>query len=438
MSIITEKQITFDLTYNHDLDNNDNFSPDNQWLVYDTRTDAGGIAISSKIEKVHIQTGEKKVLYELKNNQIWGPGIGAVSYSPVDFSVVFIRGLLNSTEGNPYQQWRRTGIIIDEKNPNVPIYMDARNIDFPFTEGALRGGTHRHEFSGDGHWIGFTYNDAIMQSLEAKTGEKHNLRTIGVSKKNTPLDVKNLHDGENNGGEWFSAIVVQVVPNPRPGSDEISHAAGDSWVGKKGYPKPNGDYQLARAFIGTVKDKNGQAIDDVFVVDIPNEINIKGTSGPLEGTPETMPAPPMGAIQRRLTYTSETKYPGCTGIVRSDLMGENLAYLAFDAQGIKQVFILSPKGGTPRQLTEHTTSVAGGLRWHPSGNSLFYVHDGKIVQCKLGEDSFNDRMKYLTSKQVAEPTNIVLSHDGKILAFNRILTYPNGQTSKQIFILELL
>jgi Tol biopolymer transport system component len=119
-------------------------------------------------------------------------------------------------------------------------------------------------------------------------------------------------------------------------------------------------------------------------------------------------------------------------------MGENLAYLAFDAQGIKQVFILSPKGGTPRQLTEHKSSVAGGLRWHPSGNSLFYVHDGKIVQCKLGEDSFNDCMKYLTSKQVAEPTNIVLSHDGKILAFNRILTYPNGQTSKQIFILELL
>lgn len=438
MSIITEKQITFDLTYNHDLDNNDNFSPDNQWLVYDTRTDAGGIAISSKIEKVHIQTGEKKVLYELKNNQNWGPGAGAVSYSPVDFSVVFIRGLLNSTEGNPYQQWRRTGIIIDEKNPNVPIYMDARNIDFPFTEGALRGGTHRHEFSGDGNWVGFTYNDAIMQSLETKTGEKHNLRTIGVSKKNTPLDVKNLHDGENNGGEWFSAIVVQVVPNPQPGSDEISHAAGDSWVGKKGYPKSNGDYQLARAFIGTVKDKNGQAIDEVFVVDIPNEINIKGNSGPLEGTLETMPAPPLGAIQRRLTYTAETKYPGCTGIVRSDLMGENLAYLAFDAQGIKQVFILSPKGGTPRQLTEHTTSVAGGLRWHPSGNSVFYVHDGKIVQCKLGEDSFNDRMKYLTSKQVAEPTNIVLSHDGKTLAFNRILAYANGQTSKQIFIIELL
>jgi hypothetical protein len=68
MPLLPENQITFDLTYNHDLDNNDNFSPDNQWLVYDTRTEEGGIAISSKIEKVHIKTGEKKVLYALKEN----------------------------------------------------------------------------------------------------------------------------------------------------------------------------------------------------------------------------------------------------------------------------------------------------------------------------------------------------------------------------------
>jgi hypothetical protein len=180
MSTLPEKQLTSDLNYNHDLDNNDNFSPDNQWLVYDTRTDAGGIAISNKIEKVNVKTGEKKVLYEITDNHPWGPGAAAVSYSPVDFSVVFIHGLNNSTEKNPYQQWRRTGIMVDEKNPGQPIYMDARNVDSPFTVGALRGGTHRHEFSGDGNWIGFTYNDAIMHSLEEKTGEKHNLRTIGV------------------------------------------------------------------------------------------------------------------------------------------------------------------------------------------------------------------------------------------------------------------
>jgi hypothetical protein len=73
---LAEKQLTHDLSYNHDLDNNDNFSPDNQWLVYDTRTEEGGIAASAKIEKVNIETGEKKVLYELPNNAAMGPWRG--------------------------------------------------------------------------------------------------------------------------------------------------------------------------------------------------------------------------------------------------------------------------------------------------------------------------------------------------------------------------
>jgi hypothetical protein len=437
MPIRPEKQLTFDLTYNHDLDNNDNFSPDDQWLVYDTRTEAGGIAISSKIEKVHVKTGEKKLLYELKSNQPWGPGVGAVSYSPVDFSVVFIHGLTNCTAENPYQQWRRTGIMIDEKNPNQPIYMDARNVAFPFTRGALRGGTHRHEFSGDGNWIGFTYNDAIMQSIEAKSGEKRNLRTIGVAKKNRPVNVDTLHKGENNAGTWFSALVVHVLPKPQPGSDEISQALGDSWVGKKGYPLADGTYQLARSFIGTTVDKNGKAVDEVFLVNIPNEINQTGPLGPLEGTLDQLPAPPLGATQKRLTFTSESPFPGCMGIVRSDLMGQNLAFLAYDANGIRQIFTISTQGGKPHQLTDHKHSVSSSLRWHPTGKSILYVYEGKIVQCTLGSDSFENRVNYLTAKQKYEPSNIVLSHDGKTIAFNRKRVNAKNEETKQIFTINL-
>ena len=437
MSTLPEKQITTDLSYNHDLDNNDNFSPDNQWLVYDTRTDSGGIAISSKIEKVNVKTGEKKTLYEIPNNHAWGPGAAAVSYSPVDFSVVFIHGLKNSTEKNPYQQWRRTGIIVNEKNPGQPIYMDARNVDSPFTVGALRGGTHRHEFSGDGNWIGFTYNDAIMHSLEEKTEEKHNLRTIGVSKRNSKVEVANLNNGENNSGEWHSAIVVKVIANPTPGSDEISNAAGDSWVGKIGYPLKNGAYQIARGFIGSVKDKKGNLVNEVFIVDIPNDITKVGSLGPLEGTMQEMPAPPLGAIQRRLTFTAETNHPGCVGVVRSDLSGKNLAYLATDAKGIKQIFTISPKGGNPKQITEHTTNIQGFVRWHPDGKRLFYVQEGRIGQCEIGPGSFTDRMKYLTAFNKKEPTNIVVSHDGKTLAFNRKLSDSKLQDIKQIFAIEL-
>jgi len=54
---LREIQLTMDTYYNHDLDNNDNFSPDDQWLVYDTRTESGGIGACGKIEKVNVQTG---------------------------------------------------------------------------------------------------------------------------------------------------------------------------------------------------------------------------------------------------------------------------------------------------------------------------------------------------------------------------------------------
>lgn len=438
MKYLPERQITQDLSYNHDLDNNDNFSPDNQWLVYDTRTDEGGIAISAKIEKVNIETSEKKVLYQIKNNQSWGPGVGAVSYSPVENAVVFIHGLNNITEKNPYQQWRRTGVIIDETTIEKPIFMDARDIDFPYTKGALRGGTHRHEFSGDGKWIGFTYNDAIMKSLEDSTGEKHNLRTIGVSKKINPVNVKPYEKGENISGEWFSALVVRVLANPKPGSDEISHAAGDSWVGKNGYLKENGIRQIARAFIGTVRDKNGKNVDEVFVVDIPEKIEIEGDFGALEGTKTSLPMPPKGTIQRRLTFTADTPQAGCVGIVRSSPDGDLLAFLAKDKYGIRQIFTISPKGEDLTQLTFHRTDVDGSIRWHPSVKSLFYIWNGSINQCSIGMESFENRFTQISEPSIPAPTNLVVSHDGKTLAFNRTLPTENKKISKQIFVIKLI
>ena len=261
-----EVQLTFDTNKNHDLDNNDNFSPDDRWLVYDTRTEIGGIGECRTIEKVNVKTGEIVVLYETQNAGEYGPGVGAVSYSHTENKAVFIHGLLNCNAERPYAQWRRTGVIVDESQPGKPIFMDARDVTSPFTPGALRGGTHRHEWSGDGQWIGFTYNDAIMKALEDRTGEHWNLRTIGVSKRIRTVKVDHDPAGENNSGEWFSVLVVKVVPNPKPESDEISHAADDSWVGMRGYRKPDGTWQRARAFLGTVRNTKGESVKEVFVV----------------------------------------------------------------------------------------------------------------------------------------------------------------------------
>ncbi|MEZ4905809.1 MAG: DUF3748 domain-containing protein [Spirosomataceae bacterium] len=299
---------------------------------------------------------------------------------------------------------------------------------------------HRHEFSGDGQWIGFTYNDAILKTLEDKTGEKHNLRTIGVSQKNihskTPVVVETDPEHENNGGEWYSALVVRVVTSPKAGSDEISHAAGDSWVGTNGYLKPDGTRQMARGFIGKVKAENGQEVDEVFIVDIPRDITIASEFGPLEGTASALPMPPKGTTQRRLTFTANTTQVGCVGIVRSSPDGSQLAYLAKDSQGIQQIFIISPYGSAPTQLTFHNKDVEGFMRWHPTGKHLCYVWDGSIVLCKTGNEPFEKRMQVLTNPTKPSPSNLVWSHDGATLAFNRLITTEKGEPSKQIFIVK--
>ncbi|MEQ6118132.1 DUF3748 domain-containing protein [Reichenbachiella sp. MALMAid0571] len=429
----TEHQITNDFSYNHDLDNNDNFSPDDKWLVYDTRTEEGGIGACGKIEKVNIETGEKVVMYALKENKAYGPGVGAVSYSHTDNQVVFIHGLMNITPENPYQQWRRTGVIVKDSDLGTPIFMDARDTSFPFTAGALRGGTHRHEWSGDGNWIGYTYNDAIMQQLEDSTGLPLNLRTIGVSKNIQPVFVNDINNRENVSGEWYSVLVVKVVPNPTPGSDEISRAAGDSWVGISGYKKPDGTTQRARAFIGTVKNKKGENIDEVFIVDIPEDITQSGALGMLEGDLTSMPSPPKGTQQRRLTFTADSLISGCQGIVRSSFDGSLLAFQAYDEKNIKQVYTISPLGGKPVQQTFHDNDVESGVRWHPSEHRFSYVCQNSIISRKIGEKEFD----ILTKPSNHPPADHVWSHDGEKIAYNRIVTNEKGESSKQIFVIHL-
>lgn len=428
-----EHQVTTDYTYNHDLDNNDNFSPDDQWLVYDTRTEEGGIGACGKIEKVNIESGEKVVMYELKDNKAYGPGVGAVSYSHTDNQVVFIHGLMNITAQNPYQQWRRTGVIVKDSDLGSPIFMDARDTSFPFTVGALRGGTHRHEWSGDGNWLGYTYNDAIMKQLEDSTHLSFNLRTIGVSKNIQPVFVNDINNSENISGEWFSTLVVSVIPNPTPGSNEISRAAGDSWVGVSGYKKSDGTIQRARAFIGTVKNKKNENVDEVFIVDIPEDITQTGNYGALEGNLTSMPAPPKGTQQRRLTFTTDSLISGCEGIVRSSYDGSLLAFLAYDAKKIKQVFTISPLGGKPVQQTFHESDVESGVRWHPSEYQISYIFQNSIISRKIGKKEYD----VLTKPSERPPTNLVWSHDGEKIAYNKIATNEKGESSKQIFVIHL-
>ena len=424
--------------YNHDLDNNDNFSPDGKWLAYDTRTGIGGIGGSPSVERVNLETGKIEELFAVKENHSWGPGAGAVSYHPSENKVIFIHGLNRCSEKNPYQQWKRTGVIVEDNHPNVPIYMDARDVTMPFTPGALRGGTHRHEWSKDGKWVGYTYNDAILKALEDSTGKTLNLRTVGVSTRLRPVLVDKSGEGENVSGEWYSVLVVRVVTNPAPGSDEVSNAASDSWVGTGSYLNKEGKRQVARAFVGKVRSKGNQPVDELFVVDIPDSINQPGEFGPLEGTPTTFPMPPKGTVQHRLTYTAESAHPGCGGVVRSSSDGKWIAYLAADSKGVQQIFLISPDGGSSRQITEHPAGVQSCARWSSNNQSICYVTENSIVICKISDEPFEKRFRRITPTSKEELSNIVWSADGKTVAFNRPVKEVGSKDSwKQIFLVTI-
>jgi len=437
-------QLTFD-PRNHSLDNNDNFSPDDEWLVYDTRQNFPGhpmraIGANTNIEKVNIETGEIVVVYETQNQTLYGPGVGAASYSPVENKIVCMHGLLNANSDQPYWFWRRTGVLVDEDNGGKVSFVDARDVTAPYTPGALRGGTHRHEYSGDGQWLGFTYNDQVMAEIEERTGEKVNLRTVGVSTGIRPVTVDKDAGGGNLDGQWFSVLVVKVVPNPKPGSDQVSKAFSDAWVGDRGYRKADGTLQRARAFLGHVRDKKGRQLTEVFVVDIPERIDIAGTDGPLEGTDTMMPMPSKGTRQQRLTYTEARKYPGVVAEprhwIRSSSDGKWISYLARDDDGIIQVFFVSPLGGEPVQVTHHDSSVQSTVRWKPDGSAICYVCDNSIFVCYVRDGVNFGKARRMTPPAEDAPVHPCWSHSGDTIAFNREV--PNGAKSYlQVFLLKL-
>ena len=306
-----ERQLTSE-SVNHTLDNGDNFSPDDRWLVFDTRGDDNSIGRNGLVGRVSVADGKVETVYRETLAQSSGPGLGAASFNPVDGSVDFIRGLTSASAGRPYEQWRRTGGFVSASQPGVLRYLDGRDVTPPFSAGALRGGTHRHEWSADGQWIGFTYNDALLAEIEQRTGRKVNLRTIGVATRvGHPVRV---HPGpENQEGEMFAVVVARVTPDPRPGSDDVSRAFEDAWVGRAGYRRADGSWQTrARAFLGTVRGRDGKDFTEVFIADIPDRIDVPGEDGPLEGTATTMPNPPRGATQRGASRSPGTEsIPAC-------------------------------------------------------------------------------------------------------------------------------
>jgi len=423
------RQITF-AQKNHDLDNNQNYSRDGKWLVYDTRNP--GIGEGRTIEKVNVETGDVIELYRPEPYVPGqGPGVGAASFSPLDDRIVFIHGPWAST-GLPYDFTCRRGGLIRGADGQGFAFADARDITPPFTPGALRGGTHRHEWDGSGVWLGYTYNDEPMRQNGT------DLRTIGVTRIGTPVAVADKDELKFEGdGEGFSVLVVHVVSNPKPGSDEVKKAAGDSWVGLNGYLKPDGSRQRARAFIGSTISAEGKAVDEVFIVDIPEDITVPGQLGRLEGTETTFPAPPEGASQRRLTSTAEWPHPGAGGTCWSSPEGDWITFLAKNARRKPQIFAIRPTGGDPVQVTELEDGVACSPRWSPNGKYLVAVSESgqlfAVPSPAAPEPARPGEVVWLTEPTGgASPQKPLWSTTGETIAFNR----PVGEYT-EIFVVDV-
>ena len=420
---------------NHVLTNIGVWSPDGKWIVYDTRSDpAGSMFDGSTIEQVNVETGEVCVLYRSQR----GAYCGVATCHPVDDRVIFILGPQDPTPDWQYSAFHRDGMIVSAASPDVAIHMDARDIVPPFTPGALRGGSHVHVFSHDGEWISFTYEDHLLaQFPDTSGGNDVNQRNIGVAIAGHPMRVRNHHQ-RNHDGEFFSALVTRTTAYPRPGSDDITRACEEGWVGTDGYLKAGGTRQRrAIAFQGQVTTPGGQSITEAFIVDLPDDLTQAG-DGPLAGTETRSPFPPRGCVQRRLTFTAGRKFPGLQGPrhwLRSSPDGSRIAMLMKDDAGIVQLWTVSPLGGLPRQLTHNPWPIASAFSWSPDGKSIAHAMDNGIFITDADTGISTRLTPRYPDDSAPRPEACVFSPNGRQIAFVR--NVPVGAKSfNQVFVVS--
>jgi len=418
------------------LSNTGVWSPDGQWIVYDTRPDSAGAVFDGKtIEMVNVSTGEVKELYRAQA----GARCGVVTFHPRAWKVAFILGPEHPTADWQYCPWHRQGVVVDVNRPGVKANLDARDITRPFTPGALRGGSHVHVWDPAGQWVSFTYEDHVLaQFKSAAPTHDVNQRNVGVSVPGIPVRV-NFANPRNHDGGYFTVLATRTTAQPQPGSDEIQRACEEGWVGTNGYVRSDGSRQRrALAFQGQLLNLQGQPVSEVFIVDLPDDLT-KAGDGPLCGTATRAPYPPAGTVQRRLTFTADRQYPGIQGPrhwLRSSPDGSRIAFLMKDDAEIAQIWTVSPNGGALRQLTTNSAPIASAFTWSPDGRQIAHVMDNSVCVT----DVASGQTRRLTSRtdDTSAPRSeaCVFSPDGTRIAFMRRLPSPR-QPANQICVVEL-
>ncbi len=431
-----ERQLTRDAR-GHVLTNVNVWSADGRWIAYDTRVRDDQFT-GTTIERVNVDSGAVEILYEARDRA----NVGVVTVHPREDRYIFIHGPEHPNEAWSYGMTRRRGTWVDAAEPGRARNLDAMNYGTRRVPGALRGGSHVHVYSPDGQAVSFTYDDEVLARLGTESSALHdfNQRNLGVSVPAGPVRVSADH-ARNHDGEWFSVLVTRTVNVPKPGSDEISRACEEGWIGTNGYRRPDGSRQLrALAFQGTVAARDGTSHAEVFVVDLPDDLTAAGDA-PLQGTATRRPAPPRGTAQRRLTFTEDRPHRGVASAPRHWLRaspdGSAIAFLMKDDVGVVQVWTVSPTGGAPRQVTRNAHDVASAFTWSPDGRRLAFVMDGSVCVA----DAATGATVRLTAKPAdpafaPRPFASVYSPRGDRVAFTRPVEGPAGRFD-QIFVVDV-
>jgi hypothetical protein len=435
-----ERQVT-SAPHGHMLTNIGCWSGDGRWIAYDVR-DEDSVFSGTRIEAVDMASGAVRILLDSS------PGAcGVVTCDPGSDACVFILGPERPSPDWTYGPARRRGAVVRASRPGVAEGLDARGLAPPFVPGALRGGTHLHTFSPDGQgWVASTYEDHVLDLAAGAAGSERNQRNVAVSVPAGPVAVPRGHP-QNRDGSHFTVLVTRTADAPRPGSDEISRAGEEGWVGAAGYVRPDGTRRRrAIAFQGTAIAPDGRPVVEAFIVDLPEDaraMTVPG-DGPLEGTAATRPRPPRGVVQRRLTRTMDLPNPGIQGPrhwLRSSPDGSRIAMLRKDADGVAQLWTVSPCAGLPGgpapepvQLTRNPWPVASSFSWSPDGRWIAFVADNSVMAADAATGATLRLTPRAADADAPLPFACVVSPGGRSVATLREAASSAGRRFPQVFV----
>lgn len=416
MQTTTIQQLTFSNT-GHTLHHNNVFSSDGKYLVFDGRNDETKIGETSFIGLLNLETGEESIVYKCANSTIYGPGVGAASFSPVADLVIFIHGLEDATKEKPYAVSRRTGMLVSLVDGQAS-YADSRHIYAPYCPGSLRGGTHSHAWSPIGDFLSFTYNDEAVEA---------HLRTVGVMFPHPLGDhamqhcFYNAKRGQNQrsgniAGTYYAAIVSEVVSQAAWGTDDIERAFDECWL-KHTSSEAQGElrHSLGLVFQGNTRNRKGKLVTELFYVAIDKEVILADQQA--VGDIGERPRVPKGVKQRRITY-SERGISTLRHWLRASNDGRYIYALGEDDYGNNQLMQCEFSSGKLVYLTNFDFSISSPINLSANSKEVAFFANNQVYRYGLATGELEQLTNFENYCLVGAP---VYAPDGRSLVFNVLL-----------------